>query len=106
MTIDTTVNLGNILTALIAVIGFVIAFTKMGGRIYLLTQRVKGVEDVLKGQGDLGTRVAVIETRQAMHGQLIANQQTEISELRHGKGFVQRTAHKAASMASILDVGQ
>jgi hypothetical protein len=89
MQIDTTVNLGNILTALIAAIGFAVAFTKMGGRIDLLTQRVKGVEDALKGQGDLGTRVAVIEVRQASHGQLIANQQSEISELRHGKGFVQ-----------------
>jgi hypothetical protein len=73
MQIDTTVNLGNILTALIAAIGFAVAFTKMGGRIDLLTQRVKGVEDALKGQGDLGTRVAVIEVRQASHGQLTAN---------------------------------
>jgi len=41
MTLDTTVNVGNILAALIAAIGFAVAFTKMGGRIDLLTQRVK-----------------------------------------------------------------
>lgn len=90
MVIDTTINLGNIVTALIALIGFAVAFTKMGGRIDMLTQRVKAVEETLNRQSDVGTRVAIIETRQATHGQLIANAQTDISELRHGRGFVQR----------------
>lgn len=89
MTIDTTVNLGNIVTALLAMIGFVVAFTRMGGRIDLLSQRVKAMEEILKGQGDLATRVAIIETRQATHGQMIANAQKDVSDLRRGRGFVQ-----------------
>lgn len=89
MTLDTTINVGNLLTALLAVIGFAIAFTKMGGRIDLLSQRVKAMEESLKHQGDLHTRIAIIETRQATHGQLIATQQNEVYDLRRGKGLVQ-----------------
>ncbi len=57
-------------------------------RIDLLTQRIKSVEDTLKAHRDVSERLAVIETRQATHGQLIANTQNEISELRHGEGFI------------------
>lgn len=100
MTIDTTLNLGNILTALLAIIAFAVAFTRLGGRvdllktevsgsINLLSQRMQGVEDRLKGQGDITTRVAVIETRQAADSKLIAHLAGELSDLRHGRGFVQ-----------------
>lgn len=96
MVIDTTINLGNILVAVFAIISFAVAFTKLGGRIDILAHRVKSVEDTLKthsesfkGYSDVSTRVAIIETRQATHGQLIANTQTEIQDIRHGRGFIQ-----------------
>lgn len=89
MVIDTTINLGNVATALIALVGFVIAFTKMGGRLDLLTLRIKAVEEALKSQSDVVTRVAIIETRQAAQDQLIATQGKEMSDLRRGRGFVQ-----------------
>ena len=89
MTLDLTVNLGNILVALFAIISFAIAFTKIGGRIDLLTQRVASMEETVKGHRDINTRVAVIETRQASNTELIATLQKDVHDLRHGRGFVQ-----------------
>lgn len=93
MTIDTTINLGNLLTALLAIVAFVISFTKMGGRIDLLSQRVKAMEDAIKGHGDIGTRVAVMEARQATNSDQIATLQKDMHDLRHGRGFVAHRSH-------------
>lgn len=100
MVIDTTINLGNIVVALGAIVSFAVAFTRLGGRIDLLKtdvggridllgQRVQGVEDRLKNQGDLSTRVAIVETRQAADSKLIADLSGAISDLRRGQGFIQ-----------------
>lgn len=100
MTIDTTLNLGNIITAIMAIVAFAVAFTRLGGRIDILAKdvggkvdllslRVKAVEDALKGQGDMTTRVAVLETRQAADSKLIAGLAGEVSDLRRGRGFIQ-----------------
>ncbi len=94
MTIDTTLNLGNIITAIIAIVAFAVAFTKLGGRIDLLTQRVKAVADALNSHGDIHTRVAVLESQHATQGTLVANLQTEVADLRRGRGFVQ---HRSSS---------
>ena len=89
MTFDPTITFGAILNAGVLLVGFVVAFTRIGGRIDLLTQRLASVEDNLRATRDVSERLAVIETRQATHGQLIALGQREVSELRHGRGFVQ-----------------
>lgn len=89
MTIDPTITFGAILNALVLLVGFAVAFTRIGGRIDLLSQRVGSVEEAVKNQRDVSERLAVIETRQATHGQLIALAQSDVSELRHGRGFVQ-----------------
>ena len=80
---------GFILNAIVLLIGFTIAFTKIGGRLDLLEQRLGSVEETLKHQRDVAERLVIIETRQATHGQMIAALQTEILNLRHGRGFVQ-----------------
>lgn len=88
MVIDTTINLGNLLTALLAIVAFAVAFTKIGGRLDLLSLRVKALEDSLKGHGDLLQRLVIAETRQSTHGQLIATMQKDLSDLRRGQGFI------------------
>jgi len=89
MTVDPTISLGAILNALVLLVGFAVAFTKIGGRIDLLTKRVGALEDRLKESGNVDKRIAVIETIIGTHGQMLAACQGEITELRHGRGFVQ-----------------
>jgi hypothetical protein len=100
MQIDTTINIGNVLVAIFAIISFAVAFTKLGGRIDLLKtdvggridllgQRVQGVEERMKNQGDVSTRVAVLEVRQAADSKLIADLSGAVSDLRRGQGFIQ-----------------
>lgn len=86
--IDPTITFGAILNASALMIGFVIAFTKIGGRIDLLSQRVAAVEETLKHNRDVNERMAVIETRQVTHGQLIVNLQNDQQDLRRGRGFI------------------
>lgn len=86
---DPTITFGAVLNALVLLVGFAVAFTRIGGRIDLLSQRLGAVEDALKSHRDTSERLAIIETRQATHGQMIARCQEEVSELRHGRGFVQ-----------------
>lgn len=88
MILDMTITLGALLNAFVLLIGFVIAFTRIGGRIDLLAQRLGAVEDTLKGRADASERMAVIETRQATHGQMIASIQTEVTDMKRGRGFV------------------
>lgn len=100
MVIDTTINLGNIMVAIVAIISFAVAFTKLGGRIDLLKtdlngrldllgQRVQGIEERMKSQADVTTRVAVLEVRQASDSRMLSELSGVVSELRHGQGFVQ-----------------
>ncbi len=80
MTFDPTITFGAILNAGILFVGFVVAFTRIGGHIDLLSQRLVSVEEAVKAQRDVSERLAVIETRQATHGQLIALGQREVSD--------------------------
>lgn len=88
MQFDPTLTVGALLNAAVLFTGFVIAFTRIGGRIDLLSQRLASVEEAVKQQRDINERLAIIETRQATHGQMIAAVQSDVSELRHGDGFV------------------
>lgn len=88
MTIDPTISVGAILNALVLLVGFVVAFTRIGGRIDLLAQRIKAMEETLMDQRDLSARVAVVETTQAAQARTIASTLDDIRELRHGEGFV------------------
>src|ERR1044072_5978908 len=87
MMLDPTITLGAILNAIVLLVGFVVAFTRIGGRIDLLGQRVKSIEDALMSARDVSERLAIIETRQATHGQMIAAVQEDIREIKHGEGF-------------------
>ena len=90
LSFDPTVSLGALLNAGVLVVGFTVAFTRLGGRIDLLSQRVGAVEEYMRQARDFSSRIAVMETRQATHGQMIANTQQDLRELKHGDGFVMR----------------
>lgn len=88
MTFDPTLSLGTLVNAVVLLIGFVIAFARIGGRIDLLSQRLSAVEEALKAFGNVTARLAVIEALQGSHAQMIAALQKELSDVRHGDGFV------------------
>ena len=88
MNFDPTLNWGAILNASILVAGFIVAFTRIGGRIDLLSLRLKAVEDAIKCHSDNNTRLSILEERVTNHGKMIATNQTIIEDLRKGRGFI------------------
>lgn len=87
MNLDPTITFGAILNAAVLLVGFIVAFTRIGGRIDLLTQRIGAVETSIAHNQNVSERLAIIETRQATHGQMISGAQDDIRELKHGEGF-------------------
>lgn len=88
MTFDPTISWGAILNASVLLAGFIIAFTRIGGRIDLLALRLKAVEEAIKDQSDNNTRISILEERVTNHGKLIATAQQDISDMRRGAGFI------------------
>lgn len=88
MTFDPTITSGAVLNALVLLVGFVVAFTRIGGRIDLLAQRLKAVEDAIKEHSNNNTRISILEERVTNHGKMIAASQQDISDLRRGSGFI------------------
>ena len=88
MTLDPTVSFGAILNAIVLLIGFVGAFVRIGGRIDLLSQRMVAVEEAVKGTRTSDTRLVLLEERITNHGTNLAVAQRDISDLRHGKGWI------------------
>lgn len=88
VTFDPTLNWGAILNASILVAGFIVAFTRIGGRIDLLSLRLKAVEDAIKCHSDNNTRISILEERVTNHGKMIATNQSVIEDLRRGTGFI------------------
>lgn len=88
MTFDPSITLGALLNAAVLLVGFVVAFTRIGGRIDLLAQRLKAVEDTLKDTRDFEKRLTINEERITNHGRSIITIQEEVSDLRRGKGFI------------------
>jgi hypothetical protein len=88
MTFDPTITPGSLLNAVVLLVGFSVAFTRIGGRIDLLAQRLKTVEEAIKKLSDNDTRVAILEERVTNHGKLIATAQQDIADMRRGKGFI------------------
>ena len=85
---DPTLNWGAILNASILVAGFIAAFVRIGGRIDLLSLRMKAVEDAIKCHSDNNTRISILEERVTNHGRMIATNQTVIEDIRRGNGFI------------------
>ncbi len=88
MTFDPTITSGSVLNAIVLLVGFVVAFTRIGGRIDLLAQRLKAVEEAIKEQSNNNTRISILEERVTNHGKMIATNQAILEDLRRGEGFV------------------
>lgn len=81
MTFDPSISFGAILNAVALIIGFSIAFTRIGGRIDLLSQRLGSVEEVVKSTTAIRSEIAAMQER-------LTTAQRDITELRHGDGFI------------------
>jgi uncharacterized coiled-coil protein SlyX len=94
MSFDPTISGGSILQALVLLIAFVVAFTRIGGRIDLLTQRMQSVEDAIKDHRGLERRIIVLEERATNQGKTITIIQSDVSGLKRGQGFI--TSHRTS----------
>ncbi len=89
MTYDPTISLGSILI-LVGNIGlFLIYIIRLEGKINLLTFRTSTVEQTVKALAQTDSRLATIDERIASHGKMLATAQSDISDLRKGKGWIQ-----------------
>lgn len=88
MNFDPTITGGAILQAISLLIGFVVFFTRIGGRLDLITQRMQSVEDAIKDHRGLEKRIIVLEERATNQSKTIAVIQTDIQGLRRGVGFI------------------
>lgn len=88
MNFDPTLNWGAIIQSSILIVGFIVAFTRIGGRIDLLSLRLKAVEEAIKSHSDTSTRLSILEERVTNHGKMIATNQSVIEDLRRGTGFI------------------
>ena len=88
MTFDPTISFGAILNAAALLIGFVVAFTRIGGRIDILSLRLGAVEEAVKGSRPIDSRVATLEERVTNHATTISISQRDISDLRRGAGWI------------------
>ena len=99
MTFDPTLSFGAILNAAVLLVGFVVAFTRIGGRIDLLAQRFDAfkekfseIEKKIDQSSDHDKRVAILEERVTNHVRMLTTAQRDISDLRRGEGFI--TGHR------------
>lgn len=90
MNFEPTVTLGALLQAGAFLVCFVVMITKISGRIDLLALRLTAVEETLKNTRDFNERIAVIEARQTTDQRLVSTLHTDLSDLRHGRGFIKK----------------
>lgn len=88
ITFDPTISWGSIIQVLVLLVGFIAAFTRVGGLISLMTLRLERLEKAVEKLADNNTRLAILEERVTNHSKMIATNHGVIEDLRHGKGFV------------------
>ena len=88
MTFDWSITLGAVLNAGVLLVGFVVAFTRIGGRIDLLALRLGAVEEAVNSARKTDSRIATIEERLSNHVTMLTTAQRDISDLRRGDGFI------------------
>lgn len=88
MIFDPTITWGAVLNAIVLLIGFAAAFTRIGGRIDILAIRMKAVETAINDHKTTETRIALLEERVTNHSKQIGTAQEEMSALRRGQGFI------------------
>jgi len=90
MAFDPTITFGAILNfAGIVGVGL-IYMIRMEGKINLFSLRISKLEESVKSLAKTDSRLAVIEERITNHSKMITTAQQDISDLRHGSGFIAR----------------
>ena len=80
---DGSITLGALVNAAVLLIGFVVAFTRIGGRIDLLALRVQSLEKAVNNTEGIDKRLATIEERVTNHVNLLVNFQADVSSFRN-----------------------
>lgn len=80
---DGTITLGALLNAFVLLVGFVVAFTRIGGRIDLLSQRVGNLERAVTNSEGIDKQLATIQERVTNHVTLLSQFQKDISDARN-----------------------
>lgn len=102
MTFDPTITFGAVLNAAVLLVGFVVAFTRIGGRLDLLnmrldstekttTRRLESIEESLLTTAEDNRRLATLEERLTNHVKMLTVLQRDVSDLRRGDGFIRNT---------------
>lgn len=96
MHFDFTINIVSILNAVVLLVGFAVAFTRIGGRIDLLAQRLVAVELAVKDSRDFEKRLTINEERITNHGRQLTTISQDVSDLRRGDGFITNSTRGTA----------
>ena len=96
MTFDPTINAGNVIVLGLAILGFIGAWYKFGGRIDMLEYKVVAVEktlqvisDTLKAIAETEKKMAVMDERQLALEKIQAATVDTVERLRRGEGYIQ-----------------
>lgn len=96
MTFDPTINAGNVIVLALAVLGFIGAWYKFGGRIDMLEYKVGAVETTLQAIGktlekiaETDKKIALIDQRQLELERSQATTLGIVEGLRKGEGYIQ-----------------
>ena len=90
MTFDPTISMGSIIILVGNVGIFVVYIIRMEGKLNLLSLRTNNLEKALEALVTSNTRLTTFEERLANHGKMLATAQSDISDLRNGRGFIQQ----------------
>lgn len=102
MAFDPTITFGAVLNAAVLLVGFVVAFTRIGGRLDLINQRMdlseqvqtnrlEAIEASLKSAAEDQRRLSTLEERLTNHVKMLTVLQRDVSDLRRGDGFIRST---------------
>jgi hypothetical protein len=88
MTFDPSITMGAILNAGVLLVGFVVAFTRIGGRLDMLSQRIEAMEEAVRDHRDFDRRLTTTEERLTNHVRMLTAAQQDIADMRRGQGFI------------------
>jgi len=75
LSFDGSINFGAILNAAVLLVGFVVAFTRIGGRIDILVLRIEEIEKIITDTKTYDRRITTLEER-------VTNQASRIDDLK------------------------
>ncbi len=96
LTFDPSVNAGNLLVFIFAILAFIGAWYRFGGRLDLLEYRtdeqnktLERISKALEAVAGEKTAMALIQQKQNAQGDIIVILQKELYDLRRGEGYIQ-----------------